>query len=98
MFGFVDKSSSFNRIERTMGSSSWRFTDVEIHVQSSKSNEEEKSIDSIQLLLFSKEIPEDLRVSCIQTLRRCLQDESDDVVATAATALLPLVTNYESVK
>lgn len=44
-----------------------------------------------------KEIPEDLRVPCIQTLRRCLQDESDDVVATAANALLPLVTNYESI-
>ncbi|CAF3348525.1 unnamed protein product [Rotaria socialis] len=44
-----------------------------------------------------KEIPNDIRISCVQAVRQCLQDESDDVVSTAAATLLPLVTQYESV-
>ncbi|CAF3342271.1 unnamed protein product, partial [Rotaria sp. Silwood2] len=44
-----------------------------------------------------KEIPNDIRIPCVQAIRQCLQDESDDVVATAAATLLPFVTQYESV-
>jgi hypothetical protein len=38
-----------------------------------------------------------MRAECVEAVRRCLEDESDDVVATAATALLPLLTHHESV-
>ncbi|UJR33862.1 hypothetical protein I4U23_021283 [Adineta vaga] len=44
-----------------------------------------------------KEIPENIRIQCVQGVRKCLEDESDDVVAAAAATLLPLVTQYESV-
>ncbi|CAF0798489.1 unnamed protein product [Adineta steineri] len=43
-----------------------------------------------------KEIPKDMQIPCVQAVRKCLNDESDDVVATAAATLLPLVTQYES--
>lgn len=45
-----------------------------------------------------QEIPEDIRTACVQGVRQCLGDESDDVVANAAATLLPLVTQYESVR
>lgn len=38
-----------------------------------------------------------MRIPCVQAVRQCLADESDDVVATAAGVLLPLVTQYEAV-
>ncbi|CAF1201827.1 unnamed protein product [Adineta ricciae] len=44
-----------------------------------------------------KEIPEQIRTQCVQGVRKCLEDESDDVVATAAATLIPLVAQYESV-
>ncbi|CAF1317212.1 unnamed protein product, partial [Rotaria sp. Silwood1] len=44
-----------------------------------------------------KEIPNDMQIPCVQAVRQCLKDESDDVVATAAATLLPVVTHYESV-
>lgn len=42
-------------------------------------------------------MPDDLRTPCVQAVRKCLQDQSDDVVSSAAATLLPLVTHYESV-
>ncbi len=39
-----------------------------------------------------------MRIPCVQGVRQCLGDQSDDVVATAAATLLPLVTHYESVR
>ncbi|CAF0950261.1 unnamed protein product [Rotaria sordida] len=44
-----------------------------------------------------KEIPNEMQIPCVQAVRQCLRDESDDVVSTAAATLLPLVTQYESV-
>ncbi|CAF4017539.1 unnamed protein product [Rotaria sordida] len=38
-----------------------------------------------------------MQISCVQAVRQYLEDEFDDVVATAATTLLSLVTQYESI-
>ena len=38
-----------------------------------------------------------MRIPCVQAVRHCLQDDSDDVVATGAATLLPLAMNYETV-